>query len=1438
MPTKTERILGYLPLTFQAAAGRSALRAVAGAVGGELLAAENSLAAMMRAHWVDHADKGAEVIEDLESLAALYGLAPRADETVEEFREHLKRFVRTFLEGTVTVRGILRVTSEALGLHLDEELDAWWDRGSDLRVTVEARRDDAARTVFGFGAATAAGRPAQPARMTGLPDLSGGADLREAWVLKIGLDGGSGVEVNLKAGAADPARVGLDHIQARIDAALGAGIASHDGRFLTLTSLASGPGSRLEIFEIPRDAAGPVLGLPPYTVFGRDARPAKVTGLVGLSGGANLAHERFLRIEVDGIQLREVDCAASASAPAAAQLGDICTAINTAFGFTLATHNSQVLSLTSPTSGSGSRLAFQEPAAGNARERLFGPVPTFHTGRDAEPARFTGTRDLAGGIDLSLDSQLQMGIDGGAPVTVDCAGANPADTRPEEIVLALNTALGGEVVSFDGRFLVVTSPTAGGTSEIAFRPAPSSDATQEIFGLHPRIFRGTSPTPARITGTREIAESGADVRALHRLGLAVDGGETLTIDLRAGTDTPEQASLDELRDTINAAAGAPVASHDGRQLALTSPTAGGDSRLAVVPLEIVRHRRFVTRATLADEASRTLFGFVSREARGADPTSARVVGKPDLSHGIDLRPGRYLRIAVDGQVQDVDCAGPRPRATLLEDVVAKINQAFGNPKPPVASHDGRRLVLLSPSSGAESRIAFEPPRRGDALDTVLGLEPGTFRGRAATGVRFVGTVGLPEGADLPAGAAVKLGVDGNPPVEIPLPEGNRGLSEIVLAINLALGADVARHDGTRISLLSPTQGSGSRLDIAVPAGADVTAALFGITGPRSYRGTDAQPARVTGTRDLSTGVDLRADRTLRLTVDAGPARDLDCAAGAVNPQSVQLPEIVTAINSALGLDVASLAGSFLALTSPTPGAAGRITLERHGLGDARRLLFGEVPDATTGEAARPAVITGEVDLLGPADLSRRRRLRVAVDGGRALEVDVTGASPRQTFLDEVVAALNAEVPGLAAATPDDRLRLTSPTVGETSRLEILPLRWLEVQEYPPVPVAVTRPVRHGGRWSVINRGAAETNLEIVIRTSHGAAGPGLASLTLGLELRLLAALSAGETARLWTDGEGHPRAEITSAEGAVRKVPADRILVRSLPPRRGTDAPPLLLPRGRTEWIYLECSGSRFDQADFNEARFAGGACSGPGVFDVSRFVPGPGPDQAAFAATGSAAPEVEVTLGWQSHRPGAFVVNLPEELPARFGGRFNEARFGTGLETPELFPGVVTEPQDDERSFEKLAEKGLADEEGNTLVEESHLVRAGHVARVPIGFEAVKMPFRKPQPLRLGTDTQPARIFLTEEGMEGFLAIRAGEAGTWGNEIAVVARPAGPGRWDITIHYPGARFENARQTVLGAPLPPLAQDLLKPGPIGILQAKAAGVEARVTRDHAELDDR
>jgi hypothetical protein len=85
----------------------------------------------------------------------------------------------------------------------------------------------------------------------------------------------------------------------------------------------------------------------------------------------------------------------------------------------------------------------------------------------------------------------------------------------------------------------------------------------------------------------------------------------------------------------------------------------------IKPLTVARYRRFVTRAFTTDDAAQAVFGFFSREAQGTRNPS-RVVGKGDLSRGVDLRKASFLRLSIDGgAVLDIDCAGTRPRATLI-----------------------------------------------------------------------------------------------------------------------------------------------------------------------------------------------------------------------------------------------------------------------------------------------------------------------------------------------------------------------------------------------------------------------------------------------------------------------------------------------------------------------------------------------------------------------------------------------------------------------------------------------------------------------------------------------------------------------------------------------------------------------------------------------------
>ena len=80
----------------------------------------------------------------------------------------------------------------------------------------------------------------------------------------------------------------------------------------------------------------------------------------------------------------------------------------------------------------------------------------------------------------------------------------------------------------------------------------------------------------------------------------------------------------------------------------------------------------------------------------------------------------------------------------------------------------------------------------------------------------------------------------------------------------------------------------------------------------------------------------------------------------------------------------------------------------------------EPPRLFATRAIRGPRLTTRFFLEGLADRTR-------------VEVDVSGEVPGRSSLPEIVARLNALVPGMASATPDDHITLSSPTAGEESR---------------------------------------------------------------------------------------------------------------------------------------------------------------------------------------------------------------------------------------------------------------------------------------------------------------------------------------------------------------------------------------------------------------------
>lgn len=1607
MPTVTDRILALLPGTFQKKPRPPALYAVVDTFGSQLQLAENNLSAVMLSHWVDTADKGAKRIEDLKSIASLYGLEPRHDETVEEFRRHLKHYVRTFLDGTVTVQGILRVTAENLGIDiadLYEQLDTWWTRPENELISVRLDESDVAEQLLGTTKIFASGNSARAAITRGTVEISG-VVLRNPSFLYLGVDASRTKEISLPPGPVDPAALAMV-----INTELNQPVARIEKDRLILSSTAVGTGSSVRIEDGPQDAARALLGLLPHVYRGGVPRAARMVGAPDLSKGVDLRYRRYLRIAIDEKYFAEVDCA-NPQTPKSTNLDFICLAINQSLGVEVANHNGRRIILLSPTRGGRSSIVIQPATAQDAAPILLGKV-SREVGSDAQPARALASRDLTEGVDLSRGSHVRLRIDDSTE-TVDCKGQDPANTQTQEIVDAINHQFGFAVAAPEGTGISVSSRVVGPKGLVAFEALPSGDAVEAIFGIGTRRFQGADAAGAKIVGLSDL-HAGADLSARHLLQIAIDGGPPRTIDLRSKTRHSRRYSLPQIVQEINRVA--KIASGDGTHLTLASSTKGPESKLEVVPLVQAEVRRFVTRATIIDEAAQSLLGFVRGRATGEPATSAVLRGSADLAYGVDLSRRSHLRITVDNNSPlEVNCAGLRMHATELADIVYAINRAMANAGiPKIAMSDGHHLVLTSPTSGAASRIEITAPLTTDPADALaaLGLRAAKYSRQEATQIVFTSPVGLAKGVELDPNASVQLLID-DVEAEVNL-GGRRGgrrlLAHLVEAINRTFGVEVASSNGTSLVLKSASFGLKSKIGFEIPRELDATRVVFGLTPPRVYRGRPMRPAQaMTAGRDLSQGVDLRASRMLRISVDGSPAKEIDCSSHAPRPGAATLAEIVLSINQALERDIASHDGKHLILTSPSKLPTASIELQRITLGDASEILLGELDPSAKGADPAPATITGKLTLTAPVDFSQRSLLRVAVNNEDPVDIDVAGRFPSATSLEEAVANINRIIPDLASITSNDKVRLTAPsTDAAESSLDVLPLRYLELIEYPPTAVEKGPfKVGPGESWSVVNDGAASSQADIYLETPKGVSSPEIVNLTAGRYVRVVAAVISGEKMHVARNKNGAVHVEIISRAGRARPVPVSNVLLGTLsrslfvpfngesrlsrdvgrtstlqldnpqasrtvtlrahdsirdpiavsvvesdissvgaPPPAGVAVkvdrigrvsrtgrefwlldhtelliaqlrdgesidlqvydnqvvwltgtsypgkPPLVIvhevarlfdatvrllakkdppnpevyrhvtigdgpearslasvinvgskfgqfsrlvraeefdkadiltvPKGKSEWIYLECNGARYDEANFNRSRFPVGRCGQYGAFDISRFSlrsPGrfesPAPLYAPLKPP--PAPTASIMMRWMTYQPGSFVVNLPADLSARFGGTFGQAYFGS--KDPEQYLGAVAEPQNDPKSLIHLID-----------TKPSKLVKARLVSRVPLGWEPVPLPTREPTPLTNGAGAEPARLYLTEQGLDGAIELTAERRGVWGNNITVSSRRSGPATYDVAIAFQGARFENARQFVRAA-FPAFGPALTLANPVGVLQAKAAGVLAEVTRD-------
>ena len=150
-----------------------------------------------------------------------------------------------------------------------------------------------------------------------------------------------------------------------------------------------------------------------------------------------------------------------------------------------------------------------------------------------------------------------------------------------------------------------------------------------------------------------------------------------------------------------------------------------------------------------------------------------------------------------------------------------------------------------------------------------------------------------------------------------------------------------------------------------------------------------------------------------------------------------------------------------------------------------------------------------------------------------------------------------------------------------------------------------------------------------------------------------------------------------------------------------------------------------------------------------------------------------------------------------------------------------MTEPTDDPHDIARLAREG------------SKHVTGRHVDTVPLGWSPLTLPFRRPERLTIGAPSLPAALYLREVGVPGFVELVSRRSGPEGAEVSVTARATGPASFDFEIGVAPARFESAREAVSGRPLSASTDEHLVPGPIGVLEAKAAGIQATVLRERA-----
>lgn len=299
------------------------------------------------------------------------------------------------------------------------------------------------------------------------------------------------------------------------------------------------------------------------------------------------------------------------------------------------------------------------------------------------------------------------------------------------------------------------------------------------------------------------------------------------------------------------------------------------------------------------------------------PDNPTLVGKKDISTGVDMTSVKNIKLQIDGYgPYEIDCSEgvtpPDPvSATKIRD---NINKAFENDiKVPVAFVVGNELQIVSPTAETGSKVEFTEPSEKDATYDIFGLQESSWV-KTAEKKKLAQVLG--QGLPVPgAGASIGIGLGSGSVSTVSVTAG-AGPFDVVKEINDGLVTDIAYTDGTNL-VLSADQ------DITVQNNVHTATLLPGFYSYVTYGAAD-KPAEIEGgaTVGAVTG-------TLRLTVDKTVTFEVvfDGITGA--------SDAAAAINSAYQKvsknkkKIAKPDSGKVTLTSINTGTNGRIIVSSH-----------------------------------------------------------------------------------------------------------------------------------------------------------------------------------------------------------------------------------------------------------------------------------------------------------------------------------------------------------------------------------------------------------------------------------------------------------------------------------------------------------------------------